>query len=209
MNQKTTLVGGVLAAILLAPGIASADFVLDTGVPTGTGAAVLLNSSQWVAGEFTATAGQTITSVAAYLTQGSGQPGDTFTFDIYANAGFTGRSNARQLVTPAITATFTANGWNTAAVDWTPTTSGEYWLALQVSSSTMTRGLDVPTETSAQTGTVPALGFAVAGQNGQFANSASGFGLQVSAVPLPAAVWLFGSGILGLGALARRRRAAA
>lgn len=29
--------------------------------------------------------------------------------------------------------------------------------------------------------------------------------VQVSAVPLPAAVWLLGSGVLGLGALARRR----
>jgi hypothetical protein len=74
----------------------------------------------------------------------------------------------------------------------------------------MTRGLDLPTETSAGTGTVPAAGFALAGTSNQFGTSgAPAFGLHVSAVPLPPAGWLFGSGILGVGALARRRRAAA
>ena len=33
-------------------------------------------------------------------------------------------------------------------------------------------------------------------------------GLEVSAVPIPAAVWLFGSGLLGLIGIARRKRAA-
>ncbi len=95
MNPKTTLIGGALAAILLAPGIASADFVLDTGTPTGTGGPLVLSSSQWEAAAFNVTAGETITSIAAYLTQGSGQPGDTFTFDIYSNNGFTaGRTAA-------------------------------------------------------------------------------------------------------------------
>jgi len=33
-------------------------------------------------------------------------------------------------------------------------------------------------------------------------------GQPINAVPLPAAVWLFGSGLLGLVGLARRRKAA-
>ena len=202
-----TLIGAALAAVVLSPGIASADFVLDTGTPTGTGAPTVLNSAQWVAAEFTATAGQTIDSVAAYLTQGLGQPGDTFTFDIYSSAGFTGRANGRGLIT-STTGTFTSNGWNTAAIDWTPTATTQYWLALQVLAPTNTKGLDLPTEAAAATGTVPAQAFAFLGSNGQFSTSgAPTFGVQISAVPLPAAAWFFGSGILGLAALKRRRRA--
>ena len=35
-----------------------------------------------------------------------------------------------------------------------------------------------------------------------------GVGLTITAVPVPAAVWLFGSGLLGLAGFARRRTAA-
>jgi len=214
MNTKTTFIGGALLAVLLAPGIASASFVLDTGTPTGTGAPEILSTAQWVAGEFSITAGQTVTALSAYLTQGVGQPGDTFAFDIYSSTGFTGRSSGRTLL-KTVTATFAANGWNTAAVNWTPTTTGNYWLALQVSSTTQTKGLDLPVETSASTGTVPAGGFAYlgSGTNSQYTTSgALPIGLEVTAaspVPLPATAWLLGSGVFGLGAMARRRRTAA
>ena len=152
MNPKTTLLGGTLAAILLLPGVASASYILDTGIPTGTGAPSLLNSAQWVAAEFSATAGEHITSLSAYLTQGLGQVGDTFTFDIYSSTNFTGRSTSSTL-RKSFTGTFSGNGWNTAAVDWTAPTAANYWLALQVSSSTQTKGLDVPVESSNKTGT--------------------------------------------------------
>jgi hypothetical protein len=34
------------------------------------------------------------------------------------------------------------------------------------------------------------------------------YGIEISQVPLPAAVWLFGSGLLGLVGIARRKKAA-
>jgi hypothetical protein len=221
MNLKhITSISAVLGAFALSPGIANASFVLDTGTPTSTSGPALLNSSQWLAGEFAVTAGEDITSLSAYLTQGAGQVGDTFNFDIYSNSGFiNGRSYGNSLVYSA-TGTYTASGWNTTAVNWVPTATGSYWLALQLTSGNKNvsnpsgraeQGLDASVEASATTGTVPALGFAYLGSGtlGQYTTAgASPIGLQINAapVPLPAAVWLLGSAVAGLGAMQRRRR---
>jgi hypothetical protein len=211
MNKKITLLGGVVAAALLSPGIASASFLLDTGIPTG-GASNELNASQWFAAEFSATAGDTISSISAYLTAGPGQPANvpnTFTIDLYSDSNFTGRANTRVLV-DSVQGTFTGDGWNLTSVNWAPlATTGNYWVALQVDSGDGTNGLDVPTESSTETGTAPALGFAYLGPNTSSKYTTSGtpaFGVEVSTVPIPAALWLLGSGLLGLGAVGRRNR---
>ncbi len=208
--RKELLVPCAVAAFLLAPGLASADFILDTGTPTGTGAPQVLNTTQWLAGEFSVGAGnvgQTY-ALSAYLTQGAGQPGDTFTFDVYAaGSGFTARANTREAPVFTATGTFTGDGWNFSSTDWTPTTAGSYWLALQVSSSTQTKGLDAPVEALASTGSVPALGFAFAPTSGQYTTSgAQPIGLQISAVPLPPSVWLLASGLLAGFAWRTKRR---
>ncbi len=49
----------------------------------------------------------------------------------------------------------------------------------------------------------PVVGGAFNGQNGSWEITGT-----VSAVPVPAAVWLFGSGLVGLAGIARRRKAA-
>jgi len=210
MNLKASLLP-VMAAFLILPRIASAAFILDTGTPTGSGGPVVLNGSQWLAGEFSATAGETITSLSAYLdntaTTGAGS---TFTFDIYSGTGFL---NTRG-VTPVFSAaaTFSADGWNTTAVDWVPTTSGNYWLALQLpaASGRNPPAFDAPLETGAGTGTVPAIAFAYAGSSGQYTlSNADPVGLEVTAVPLPASAWLFASGLLASLGTAFRRRSAA
>ncbi|MGA2188030.1 MAG: hypothetical protein ABSH33_05835 [Steroidobacteraceae bacterium] len=212
----STWVAAALAAIGLVPGIANAGFVLDTGVPDGSTGPFVLSTAQFLAGEFAVTAGEDITDLSAYLSQGAGEIGDTFTFDIYSSTGFTNRPSTRPAPVFSATGTFTSNGtgsgaWQTTAVNWTPTAGGDYWLALQVASTTDTKGLDAPGEATATTGTVPALGFAYAPASGQYTTSgAPAIGLEVTAaspVPLPAPLWLFGSGLLAaVGCAARRRR---
>ena len=211
MNKKTTLLGGVFAATCFLPGLAGAAMLLDTGTPADpSGPAAILSTSSWSAAEFAATAGEDITSLSAYVTQGTGpgQPNDTFTFDIYSDSSFIGVRSGQLSALATVTATYTADGWTTAALDWSPTSSGDYWVALEVSSTTQTKGLDLPLESSNTTGTVHALGFATL-SGGKFTESgALPFGVEVTAaspVPVPPAAWLFGSGLLGLAVFSRRK----
>jgi hypothetical protein len=215
MNKKTTLLGGVLAATFLLPGIASASFLLDTGTPTGTGGPAELGTASWSAVEFAAPTGTDVLSLSAYLAANdTGAPNDTFTFAIYSASSFIGvRSSQLAPLATAVATYAGGTGWTTAALDWTAPAvaaggSDDYWLALEVTSSNHTNGLDLPQEASSSTGTVHALGFATL-SGGKFTESgALPIGVEVSTtppVPLPPAVWLFGSGVLGLALLARRK----
>lgn len=219
MNKKTISVGGaLLTAAVLAPSLASASFVLDTGTPTSdTGAPVgTLSTSNWVAAEFDVTnANQLVNDLQVYLTEGSGNVGDKFTVDIYASgSSFTSTRSSGRTLDYTTTGTFTANGWNDVAMNWTPTASGDYWVALQVSTTSQTKGLSLPgAGITTASGTAPALAFAYAGTNGAYniestTAPTSPFGIelsQASPVPLPAAAWLLVSGIAGLGGMVRRR----
>jgi len=206
MKLKTALIPvAALTASLLLPGVASADFVLDTGVPSGSSGPVVLNASNWYAGEFAATAGETITSLSAYI-QSNANGASSFTFDIYSAASFLGVRGVQPLF--STTATYTASGWNTAAVNWVvPTAGGDYWLAVQMSSSSGRNPPSFDLTSGTGNGTVPALGFADYAGSSFSTGQALPIGLEVSAVPLPASAWLFASGLLaGLGAAVRRRR---
>jgi len=224
MTMKITFIAvGLLTSALTVPGLASASYVLDTGTPASpTGSPdTVLSTSQFVAAEFNiAYPRLPVDDLGVYLTAGAGKVNDTFTVDIYSTTNFTGRANQRGLLYTA-SGTFTANGWNdvplnTNGNNWSPTSAGNYWVALQVSSTSQTRGLDLPgAGITTASGTAPALAFAVAGTNGQYTVESSNspttpFGRQLSQaapVPLPASAWMLLSGLLGLGMLVRSPRA--
>ncbi len=198
----------VLVAACLLPQLARADFILDTGIPAGD-ASYVLSTSQFLAAEFSATSGQTVTDLAAFLTLGTGQVGDTFTFDIYSNSDFLSPVGQRSAPVFSAVGTYTADGWNSTAVDWTPGATDMYWLALQVGSTDNTKGLLAPGQTSGATGSVPAAAFAYARSGGPYTlTGAPAIGLQVevSPVPVPGALGLFASAIAALGGLSRSYR---
>jgi hypothetical protein len=105
-------------------------------------------------------------------------------------------------------ATYTADGWTgLSGINFTSTTAGNYWVALEVGATDSAIGLTLPQ--TAGGGTAPALAFAFNSGGGYATAGALPFGVQVDAttpVRLPAAVWLLGTGLVGLGSRARRRR---
>lgn len=209
MKVKMMMGAAIALAAIQSQTASAQSFVLDTGTPPASGTpSVTLASADWYAAEFTVGAGQTLSELSAYMTQGAGQVGNTFTWDLYSAGGVFLGAN-RELPTDSATGTFNGNGWNSTSVNWA-VAPGSYWIALQVNSASQTPGLDLVTQTSTTTGTAPAQAFAFAGTTGRYAVETNNpFGIQVSAVPLPAAAWLFGSALAGLGFAARRRRSGA
>jgi hypothetical protein len=213
-NTGITAIAGAIAAVCLLPGIANASFVLDTGTPiinTST-AELSVTSAFFDAAEFAITAGQTVTSLSVYLNDtGADNTGATFTLAIYPLTSIPGAARNRTgagAAVDTVTASYGGSGWNTFATSWTPTTSGDYWLSVEVDSGNTAKGLELPEETTATlaTGTVAAINYATASSGVYTESGALPFGAQITAVPLPTPIWLLGSAVLGLGGMARRRR---
>ncbi|HTR41699.1 MAG TPA: hypothetical protein VMH87_08800 [Pseudomonadales bacterium] len=196
----------VLAAFALSDRAGAQQFILDSGTPTSS-TFPILNNSQWFAAEFSATAGQTITQLSTYLTSLTGN-GNNFAFDIYQDSysgiSFLGTRNAQ--LSPFLeftaTGTYTGPGWSSTTVSWVVPATGNYWVAIQ-GNTAGNRNLpnyDVQEETSATTGTVPALAFAT-DTGTQFSSvNAPAIGLQVTATAVPEpATWslIVVAGILG------------
>ena len=213
MNTFKTVVMGALTAACLAPLGAHAAFILDTGTPTGTGFPVTLDGNDYYAAEFALGSSQTITSIQAYVTSGLDSPGATFTVALYSASDFGGRFSSPVF---ADQATYQQDGWTGLTnLNITGLAAGDYWAAVEVAGgSDSATGLALPTLSTVAAGSVPALAYAFNAGSGYTSAGATPIGMQVEVapVPLPGALLLLGSGLLGVGGIggaARRRRAAA
>jgi MYXO-CTERM domain-containing protein len=208
----------IFAALVVVSSFISSEaraqsFILDSGVPATT-TYPIMNNADWFAGEFSATAGETVTDLSVYMHSIASGNGNNFAFVIYTddNGAFLTTRNANLsgngLVELTATGTFTAAGWNTSTVDWTVPTTGNYWLAVE-GNTPGTRNLpnyDLVQETGTATGTVPALAFAY-DSGTQFSTSTGvpiGLEVTVAAVPEPAS-WALGVVAVGVLVFLRRR----
>ena len=181
-----------------------ADLIVDTGAPNLTGSPLTLDGSQWLAAEFTTASATHIDALNGYISaQDLNQEGNTFTVALYGNAG----NNRPDLVTGELfsgQSTFSTDGWNglqglSVALD-----PGTYWVAFEVRATDTLAGLmpvfaPSPVQTAyndntANFGYVPTTG------------TNYNFGVQVSAVPVPSALWLFGTGLVTLVGRQFRKR---
>jgi hypothetical protein len=200
MNMKLVFALAWMAAAA-APGIASADVVLDTGTPTSTALPAVLDGNDYYAAEFSVSSTESITSVEAYLIAGMDSPNDTFTMALYGSDLLTNRYSSQIY---AGQASYQSDGFNgLSGLNWT-VGPGTYWIALEVGAADSAIGLGLPTPTTG--GTAPALDFAYNSGSGYSDVGAIPFSVQVTAtpVPLPAAIWLLGGGLLGLSSRVRR-----
>lgn len=208
MNTFKTVVMGALTAACLAPLGAHAAFILDTGTPTA-GLPVALDGNDYYAAEFALGASQAITSIQAFVTAGGDQPGATFTVALYSASDFGGRNSSPVF---AEQATYQQDGWTGLTnLNITGLAAGDYWAAVEVGANDTATGLGLPAVAG---GSVPALAYAFNAGSGYTSAGATSIGMQVEVapVPLPGALLLLGSGLLGVGGIggaARRRRAAA
>ena len=180
----------------------NAAFIVDTGAGDATGGGIALDSSQWVAGQISITNAQTVTSVEGWF--GEGTEG-TITAAIYTDNGSgvpVSELFSSQFILNNPSTVPTVHAWDGAfGLSWL-LNPGTYWVAFEVRAGDTGSGLmpdNVPS---------PLDDYAfrnTSGTDWQSLSSNESLGFRVSRVPIPAAVWLFGSGLIGLIGFARRK----
>lgn len=196
-----------LLALGLAPGLARATLVVDTGTPNNAvGTGLSFNSTRSFAGQFSLAGGLTINSIQGYFNTDVG----SVTISLFTDGeGFDGG------VSPDTSLRSTTFNTGVAALAWTGASAlnwavgpGTYWV---VFTSTYAAGSQ-----SSMVGTVAnRLDAYAMTQNGHWYDAvdldlAQGLRIDASAatasVPEPGTMALFGLGLIGVGALTRRRR---
>ena len=196
MKKLTSSFGLIVLLALSLSAPVKADLIVNTGTPDLTGSPLSLDNSQWLAAEFTTATASQITDLEGYITaQDLNQAGTTFTVALYGNTG----NNRPDLATGELfsgQSTFNTDGWNGLQGLNVPLDPGTYWVAFEVRATDTLVGLmpvyaPSPVQTAyndntANFGYVPTTG------------TAYNFGVQVSAVPVPPALWLFATGLFAM-----------
>lgn len=188
----------MLIALCLFVGKANAAFIVDTGDPTGD-SVWLLDSTEWLAGEFLLSAEHTITDIKGYL---QCLVGDTVYAAIYSDGGDTPGSRLFSQDFSVQAGPF--DNWvGPSGLSWF-LSPGTYWVAFEVRAGSDFLGgmrADSPNPLGNEAAydadaTVP-FWFA-------YDEADIGVKIQGNPIPIPSAVWLLGSGLLGIVGIRRK-----
>lgn len=207
--KKSRLLGAVLACLIFSID-ASASYIVDTGPGDATAGGHSVTTSQWLAGQFTITDSYTLTSVEGWFYA----PNDgTATAAIYSDNGTGVPVNElyhQQVLLDSPSSG--VNAWDGAyGLDW-GLASGTYWLAFELrTGDTFSGAMPSGTGTFGNGAPNPLDDYArwsdIWGWLEQSPSLALGMRISADPVPVPPAVWLFGSGLIGLIGVARRKAA--
>ncbi|MCP3873157.1 MAG: VPLPA-CTERM sorting domain-containing protein [Desulfobacteraceae bacterium] len=177
---------------------AHATFVVDTGEPDYLGQWAVF-SNQWVAGQFTLNQAYTISDIEGNFRGDGG----TLTMVVYGDSANLPDTN-NEFLNGQITVSDThpgANKWYSLSGLSLNLAAGDYWLAYEVRTGDTYNGsvsLFMPD---------PLDAYVYSTDAGTTYTPGSSFALRIQGdpVPIPGAVWLLGSGLIGLAGLRRKK----
>jgi|GEM_PF-848486 hypothetical protein len=211
MKKINSVFGAAGLALLLCQQV-QADTVntISTGTPTNT-ESLLLNSGQWLAGEFTLSQFETINTLEGYIVSNGDttQIGNTFTISVYDNSP----SGAPWLASEEYfgQAVFNGDGWNgLTGITGLQLSAGTYWVAFEVGSNGDSDSLQAYMPVTTPNPLAAYAWYDGVSTSGYNLVSGSGYdvGVQVAGtVPLPSSLLLFATGIFGFARFGKRKAA--
>jgi hypothetical protein len=202
MKKLTRSLGWIALLAVIFSHQVRAEMIVNTGTPNQLGSPLMLTDAQWLAAEFSTTQAWQLNSLEGFINADTLNPASaTYTIALYGNGLNNHPDTNNELFSQQ--ATFASDGWNglqglNLALD-----AGTYWLAFEVRVGDTLQGLmpvfaPNPVQT-AYNDTTANFGYALtSGVN-------YNFGVQISAVPVPSALWLFVSGLFAVARLGKRK----
>jgi hypothetical protein len=196
--------------VLLSISPAQAVLVVDTDTPPNTPIGLVMDATQWVAGQFTLTDAYNINSVEGWF----GSPNEgTAHATIYGDNGgglpFGAALHTQQFVLDAPLGI--TGAWDGAygQVNW-GLEAGTYWLAFEVlegdtANNFMPDGVPLPLALIAVDSNPTGTGYDVSLDLSYDTTPSFRIDATPSAIPIPSALWLFGTSILGLIGFSKRK----
>lgn len=198
MNIKTSFASLALVLLAATASQAQAAASIDTGTPTDPLSALVLDGSNWLAGQVSFQQSSVIESINAYVNDmGSG---GTFTVALYSDSATHLPGSLLNSWTATFSSASNLDGWNGVSNLNQSVSAGSYWVALEVQGSDSFSG-SAPLSPPAP---LAKYAFNDGSYLGYQAMSQA-FGLQVAAVPEPEELALMLAGLGIIAAVARRK----
>jgi hypothetical protein len=213
---RVTYLAAIAVAAFMVTSNANASYIVDTGEGSSDPGGFGLTDLQKLAGQFTITESYIIDSVEGWF---SATADGTVTASIFTNSGGSGSMSGPGGDIPKDELYFTQflldspsagnNAWDGAYdLSWA-LDPGTYWLVFEVRDGDSLISAGMPNNAP---NPLDKYVYIYEGEGGtagwgEPGPAATDWGMRISAVPVPAAVWLFGSGLIGLIGIARRKKA--